>query len=97
MTDAPYFDQKSFLKLGMSLHDVAALKTAYERTGGSSVVVLDQNEIEELLEGALSALTLARNALEGVNDLKREVEALKRRMNITKLTTRVDNLEALTA
>jgi Ran GTPase-activating protein (RanGAP) involved in mRNA processing and transport len=97
MADAPYFDAKSFLRLGMSQHDVDALRVAFERTGGSSVVVLSLNEIEEIVEGALSALTIARNAMEAVTNLKREVEALERRVNLTKLTTRVDNLEALTA
>lgn len=108
MTEIAYFDRKAFLRLGMEKHAVDALETSFNRSGGTSIVIIDQAEMQAMIEYAtqsnimLEALKNDVSALgvrvETIRSLviseNPHVEALK--MEVSELQRKIEVLEAFT-
>ena len=76
LADTPYFDRKILLNQ-FPEHVVAALETTFLRSGGTSIVILDQAEIEALLDGVLPVFKKVHKLEERLDELERAVEVLR--------------------
>lgn len=74
---APYFDRKAFLEV-LPQHAVDALETAFNRSGGSSTIILDQAEIEVLLNGARNTARMARENKTDIEELQSHLMMVER-------------------